>query len=224
METIKEINYNTIKYEELLNEYCEIDSIKSIHNRIKASKNNKSIKKIIVLLIIDLIISLFCNFCCHKLFISLMVYGVIIALNVFFLKEDIKKLNMFRDEFQQLRVKEFCELLNKHDINMGNINKTIEYYALMLEPKDTAYEENIILSYISKSLANAYWFILGIIIRDIIKVQEYRRYIIGILTVFILILILIKLYAYVFRKEKIIDKTKALINELKQVEILNRVK
>ena len=107
---------------------------------------------------------------------------------------------------------------------MGNINKTIEYYALMLEPKDTAYEENIILSYISKSLANAYWFILGIIIRDVIKVQEYRRYIIGILTVFILILILIKLYAYVFRKEKIIDKTKALINELKQVEILNRVK
>ena len=105
----------------------------------------------------------------------------------------------------------------------------IDYFVLELEPVDIVYKESPILNSVSKFGSNLFFLILGIIIPSVIKekvnqngVQAYAI-IIAALIIIGFIICMIKVYAYIDRKDTYLDKTRKLVIELKQIDLLNKL-
>ena len=61
------------------------------------------------------------------------------------------------DEMNQIRCDELCELLDKYNITLQNINTVIEYFTLKLEALNEVYKEYPILKSLSSFGSNLFF-------------------------------------------------------------------
>ena len=148
------------------------------------------------------------------------------AITIFIIWSNKDKLEKYNDEMNQIRCDELCELLDKYNINLQNINNVIEYFTLKLEALNEVYKEYPILKSLSSFGSNLFFLVLGIIARSMIdKINSHNKlllYIVGIAIFILIIVLIINVYIYLNRKDKYVYKIRNFIIDLKQIELLNR--
>lgn len=224
----KLVNENRNNYSKLFQDYKKIDSCNNIKERIKKNRYKKYAATYIGLLFIDLaiyIISYKCFFNAFSIAVSFC-WFLLFVITIFIIWNNIDKLEKYNDEMIQIRDNELCELLDKYNINLQNINNVIEYFTLKLEPLNEVYKEYPILKSLSSFGTNLLFLILGIISRSIIdRINSHNKlllYLVAIAIIIIIIILIINVYIYINRKDKYAYKIRNFIIDLKQIELLNR--
>lgn len=139
-------------------------------------------------------------------------------------------LEKFHKELSSSRDDAICELLVRKGVNSTNIKDVIDYFALDLEPVKITYKEPPILKSILNSLSNVFFLTLGTLIGDIMKYIDNQdrfkiyKMIALILLFIIVIIVVIKILYYINRIDTSSNPTRKLIRELKQIELLNKLK
>lgn len=224
----KLVNENRNNYSKLFQDYKKIDSYNNIKERIKKNRYKKYAATYIGLLFIDLAIYIISYMCFFNAFSKAVTicWIILIAITIFIIWSNKDKLEKYNDEMNQIRCEELCELLDKYNINLQNINNVIEYFTLKLEALNEVYKEYPILKSLSSFGSNLFFLVLGIIARSIIdKINSYNKlllYIVGIAIFILIIVLIINLYIYLNRKDKYVYKIRNFIIDLKQIELLNR--
>ena len=226
------ISENRKKYSRLFQDYQQMYSFKNRIKRIGKNKYKRSIQVLIGILIFDLItypISLFCFFNVSST-ASILYWGALVFVNIFILGENSGKLKNYQNEAIEIRVDELCELLSKNNVNSQNIADAIEYFKLNLEPINEIYKEYTLLNSISSFWSNLFFLILGIIISSLIEKNlnqsgaQIYEIALAVLVFSLFVIIVIKVYVHMNRKDEYADQTRKLIIELKKIELLNRSK
>ncbi len=224
----KLVNENRNNYSKLFQDYKKIDSFNNIKERIKKNRYKKYAATYIGLLFIDFVIYIISYMCFFNAFSKAVTicWIILIAITIFIIGSNKDKLEKYNDEMNQIRCDELCELLDKYNITLQNINTVIEYFTLKLEALNEVYKEYPILKSLSSFGSNLFFLVLGIIARSIIdKINSYNKlllYIVGIAIFILIIVLIINLYIYLNRKDKYVYKIRNFIIDLKQIELLNR--
>lgn len=229
---------NNIKINESRNRltelFVEYQSISKFSNRYSRIKNNSHKKSLIIVL--GIIFAAIIIFILGLFFIKKYLVGVIIvwitslAIVILVIKKEHLNIEEFRKELFSSRDDAICELLSKKCVNSTNIKEVIDYFALNLEPVRIAYKEPPILKSILNSLSKLFFLILGFLITEIIKYFDnqniFQVYMIfgSILLSIIVIYVFIKISCYINGIDTFSNTTRKLIIELKQLELLNKLK
>lgn len=225
------ISENRKKYSRLFQDYQQMHSFKNRIKRIGKNKYKRSIQVLIGILIFDLITYLisFCFFNVSNT-ASIIYRGALVFVNIFILGKSSGKLKNYQNEAIEIKADELCELLSKNNINSQNIADAIEYFKLNLEPINEIYKEYPLLNSISSFWSNLFFLILGIIISSLIEKNlnqsgaQIYEIAFEVLVFSLFVIIIIKVYVHMNRKDEYADQTRKLIIELKKIELLNRSK
>lgn len=232
---MKEMQKNTISenrnnYLSLFQDYQRIDRFKNIRKRIGENKYKQSMIAFLGIISFDCIIYLISLFCFYKSHSTavMICWGILLLIAIFFLLKNVDKLESYRNEMIGIRDGELCKLLNKNNINSQNITNAIEYFKLELEPINEIYKKYPMLNSISSFGTNLFSLILGILVSNFIKEQlgqnEIQIYgqVIAFLMLILIVILIIKAYIYINKKDKYVEQIRKLIIDLKRIELLNR--
>lgn len=224
------INQSRNNLIELFREYQSIDKFLNVYNRVKKNSNQKSMKSVLGIFFLSIFIySIGLIFLKKCSVVVIIVWIITLAVAIYVIKKEWTNLEKYRNEMVSIRDDDICTLLVEKGINSKNIKDAIDYFVLELEPVDIVYKESPKLNSVSKFGSNLFFLILGIIIPSVIKekvnqngVQAYAI-IIAALIIIGFIICMIKAYAYIDRKDTYLDKTRKLVIELKQIDLLNKL-
>ncbi len=231
--TINNIKINELRNNliELFIEYQSINKFSNLFSRIKKNSYKKS--AIIVLgmfFVIGIIYTLGWFFVNKYLVGVIIVWITTLAIAILVIKKELVNLEKFHKELSSRRDDAIFELLVKKGVNSTNIKEVIDYFALDLEPVKITYKEPPILKSILNSLSNLFFLTLGTLIGDIMKYIDNQdrfkiyKMISWILIFIIVIIVFIKILCYLNRIDISSNTTRKLIRELKQIELLNKLK
>ena len=225
------VNQHRNNLAELFREYQSIDKFSNVYNRIKKNSNKKSMKIVLGIFFTFMIVYILGLIFFNKCRIGIIIAWIItLTIAILVIKKEWANLEKYRNEMISSRDDDICKLLVEKGVNSTNIKEVIDYFVLELEPVSIVYKESPILNSISKFGSNLFFLLLGILIPSIIKekgnqdrIQTYAI-ITAIIIIIGLIIAMIKIYAYIDRKDTYLDTTRKLVIELKQIDLLNKLK
>lgn len=212
---------------ELFEKYKEIDNLKNKWVRFKKNSQYKSIVYLLLVSIFGIAINLITFFQFRKCLV--LIFSLWSILFVLLIINQYKNLGEYYKECVELRDKELCNILMEKNISHKNIKYIIDYYTLELDFPNTIYKESKVLNSFASVWAKLFYVLLGAFIPKLMEDKfqpEFEIFILLIaITIFIgIILLFLLIYSHLNRTDQYLNKIRIFIIELKQIELLNKLK